>query len=167
MAIELNYHLSYILNKYAPIRVKCINSRTNKWFNSDTLLAKQEMRKTERYFSKYPSESSLESLLKAKSYFKKSIEIAKNKYYYTEINQSTSNQKHLYGITNSVLGKSKERVLRDNSDHILCNNCSHYFIVKINNLCRTVNNNQYNIHNTSIDRSTLINQKLTELQPSS
>ena len=41
-AIELNDHLSYILNKYAPIRVKCINSRTNKWFNSDTLLAKQK-----------------------------------------------------------------------------------------------------------------------------
>ena len=125
------------------------------------------MRKTERYFSKYPSESSLESLLKAKSYFKKSIEIAKNKYYYTEINQSTSNQKHLYGITNSLLGKSKERVLPDIPDNILCNNFSKYFVDKINILCSTFNNNQHNIHNISIDHSTLINQYLTEFQPPS
>ena len=125
------------------------------------------MRKTERFFSKYPSESSLESLLKAKSYFKKSIEIAKNKYYYTEINQSTSNQKHLYGITNSLLGKSKERVLPDIPDNILCNNFSKYFVDKINILCSTFNNNQHNIHNISIDHSTSINQYLTEFQPPS
>ena len=120
------------------------------------------MRKTERFFSKYPSESSLESLLKAKSYFKKSIEIAKNKYYYTEINQ-----KHLYGITNSLLGKSKEIVLPDIPDNILCNNFSKYFVDKINILCSTFNNNQHNIHNISIDHSTLINQYLTEFQPPS
>ena len=56
------------------------------------------MRIIERYFSKYPFDSSLTTLIESKIYFKYSIECAKKKLYYKILNNS-NNIRKLYYIT--------------------------------------------------------------------
>ena len=142
---ELNKYLIDMLNKFAPTKLKIIKSSKNKWFNNDTILAKRAMRTNERYFSKFPSNSSLTALIESKKYFKYSIECAKKKFYLNEILNNSNNIRKLYCITNSLLGKTKKSIFPDTPLELLCFDFANFFTEKLKKL-RLTYNFTYNPH---------------------
>ena len=92
------------------------------------------MRTNERFFSKFPSNSSLTALIESTKYFKYSIECAKKKFYLNEILNNSNNIRNLYCITNSLLGKTKKSIFPDTPLELLCSDFANFFTEKLKKL---------------------------------
>ena len=68
---NFNNVLLYLLDKHAPSKVKYINDNKIHWFNETNLKAKKEMRKYERLYKISKSDSSYDSYIISRKYFKK------------------------------------------------------------------------------------------------
>ena len=55
---SLNYALSYLIDKFAPLKTRTINIHSNSpWFSSELVSFKRNLRKLERIFHSNPSPS--------------------------------------------------------------------------------------------------------------
>ena len=130
----LNNILTNILNKHAPQKNKTIRNNRKCWFNQETILAKQNMRRCQRQYSKHPNIQLLNQFIVSKKVFKKSIVAAKIQHYETEINNCNGDIRRLYKFTNTLLGKTKQKYLPDIPYDIMCIQFSHFFTDKLNKL---------------------------------
>ena len=95
----------YLLDKHAPSKVKYINDNKLHWFNETNLKAKKEMRKYERLYKISKSDSSFDSYIISRKYFKKSILIAKKEYYHNKFIEIKNNTHLIYKTANNILGR--------------------------------------------------------------
>ena len=107
---KLNNILTNILNKYAPQKNKTIRNNRKIWFNQETILAKQNMRRYQQQYSKHPNIQLLNTFIASKKVFKTSIVAAKIQHYETEIKNCNGDIRRLYKFTNTLLGKTKQNI---------------------------------------------------------
>ena len=62
----LNNILTNILNKHTPQKNKTIRNNRKMWFNKDTILVKQNMRRCQRQYSKHPNIQLLNKFIDSK-----------------------------------------------------------------------------------------------------
>ena len=85
------------------------------------------MRKAERCFSKNQMENNKIALIEASTTFKESIKMAKISYYHNKIVNYGNIAKLLYNVSDSLMGKTKDKILPDIISSDLCNQFSSFF----------------------------------------
>ena len=98
------------------------------------------MRKAERCFYKNQTENNKIALIEASTTFKESIKMAKISYYHNKIVNCGNIAKLLYNVSDSLMGKTKEKILPDIISSDLCNQFSSFFTNKIEIIRHTIYN---------------------------
>ena len=139
--LNLNNCLSHLLSTHSPQKTKhIIDTNNNHWFNSENIRAKKHLRKAERCFSKNQTENNKIALIEASTTFKESIKMAKISYYHNKIVNCGNIAKLLYNVSDSLMGKTKEKILPDIISSDLCNQFSSFFTNKIEIIRQTIYN---------------------------
>ena len=139
--LNLNNCLSHLLSTHSPQKTKhIIDPNNNHWFNSENIRAKKHLRKAERCFSKNQTENNKIALIEASTTFKESIKMAKISYYHNKIVNCGNIAKLLYNVSDSIMGKTKEKILPDIISSDLCNQFSSFFTNKIEIIRQTIYN---------------------------
>ena len=117
-----------------PLKKIILFEITESWFNLETILANQNMRRCQRQYSKHPNFQFLNKCILSNKLFNKSIVAAKIQHYETEIKNCNGDIRRLYKLTNTLLENMKPKYLPDISYDILCNQLSHFCNDKLNKL---------------------------------
>ena len=153
---NFNNVLLYLLDKHAPSKVKYINDNKIHWFNETNLKAKKEMRKYERLYKISKSDSSFDSYIISRKYFKKSILIAKKEYYHNKFIEIKNNTHLIYKTANNILGRKPKATLPDLQSDKLSNMFADFFIQKIKKIRNSITNstiyyNHISTHTTNLN----------------
>ena len=101
---SLNYALSYLIDKFAPLKTRNINIHSNyPWFFSELISFKRNLRKLERIFHNNPSSSNLLMISTYRKFYKSEISKAKSAFYISKINNLTSNPRSSFALARKLL----------------------------------------------------------------
>ena len=101
---SLNYALSYLIDKFAPLKTRTINIHSNSpWFSSELVSFKRNLRKLERIFHSNPSSSNLLIFSTYRKFYKSEISKAKSAFYISKINNLTSNPRASFALARKLL----------------------------------------------------------------
>ena len=153
---NFNTVLLYLLDKHAPSKVKYMNDNKIQWFNETNLKAKKEMRKYERLYKISKFDSSYDSYIISRKYFKKSILIAKKNYYLNKFIEIKNNTHLIYKTANNILGRKPKATLPDLQSDKLSNMFADFFIQKIKKIHNSITNstiyyNHISTHATNLN----------------
>ena len=105
---------------------------SQKWMNEDIMTMKRNKRKCEASWRKSKSEETRQEFRKPCESLKKLIEQAKSQYFLNVINQCEGDQKKLFNIVDSLLGRTKSTALPHSDSPIrLAEAFADFFITKI------------------------------------
>ena len=100
---SLNYALSYLFDKFAPLKTRTINIHSNSpWFSSELVSFKRNLRKLERIFHSNPSSSNLLIFSTYRKFYKSEISKAKSAFYISKINNLTSNPRASFALARKL-----------------------------------------------------------------
>ena len=130
-----NYNavLSSLLDSHAPLKTDYVTSRIlQPWMSEEILSVKREKRKSERIWRKTKLTVHLEIFRALCLKLKTLIYDAKEKCYKKQISDCGGDQKQLFGIVNSILGRGRQIVYPQHMDSFtLASLFNNYFITKI------------------------------------
>ena len=129
-----NSVLEELLNKHAPLKEKVVVElpTQQQWITEDILAAKQERHKSEKIYRKTGLKSDRETYRRSCEKVKDLRCKAKAKYYQDKVEQCEGDQKKLFEIVDSLLGRGKCKSLPPNEDAFsLAEAFSEFFITKI------------------------------------
>ena len=130
-----NYNtvLSSLLDSHAPLKTDYVTSRIlQPWMSEEILSVKREKRKSERIWRKTKLTVHLEIFRALCLKLKTLIYDAKEKCYKKQISDCGGDQKQLFGIVNSILGRGRQIVYPQYMDSFtLASLFNNYFITKI------------------------------------
>ena len=136
----LDIILCKTLNNLAPARTKKITVREDvKWYNDDVSAAKQKLRQQERLWRKTKLVVHRQIYMEERATMNKVVKDAKVTYYNNLVEESAKDSKKLFGVLNSLLGRSKGYSLPDHSDLTeLLIRFSDYFITKVSDIRNSI-----------------------------
>jgi len=147
---KYNTKLSAIIDQHAPPQNKVISIRPNtKWYTDELRQAKRDRRKAERTMQKTKLTVHQQIYCNKRNYVSKLLLQSKRNYYSTKIEECGYDQKQLFKLTNSLMGKTNEMVLPSNYGcHELSNRFGEYFVGKIENIrSKLISANDANTNN--------------------
>ena len=133
MVQMLEENLSNALNKQAPVVTKVITERKKKpWFGDDLKQQKRIVRRREKVFRKYRSQSCWTALVRERKKYRKMLFDAKTVCYSKKVEDCKGDVKGLYRMVNTLMGTSSENPLPNHtSDKDLAEEFANFFMGKI------------------------------------
>lgn len=133
---SLNSSLTSLIDKHAPLITKTIVLRpTNQWYNEDLHKEKHLKRKLERKWRKTKLTIDYELYRNQCALLNKLLKDTRIKFYSEKINSCGRDQKTLFQVTKTLLGKKEEIVLPNvSSAEELAQQFSDFFINKIDTI---------------------------------
>lgn len=131
------YHtkLGELLDSHAPHKKRCVVEHDNPWINEDILSAKREKRKAEKQWRKSRLAVHKELYKDMCVQVKEAVKKAKAEYYLKTVNDCEGDQKKLYKVVNSLLGREKPKMLPSaSSDGDLAEQFNSFFTSKIDTI---------------------------------
>ena len=172
MVSEYNDTLSNLLNKHAPEKTKSVAVRDDvPWITPEILEAKRTRRRTEKSWKKNPlTVHRLEYKRQCRN-VQSLIKISKSSYYSEKINQCEGDQKKLFKIVDSLLGRGKSTKLPTSSSSFeLAEKFNSFFSVKIYKIRENLDDMKDSVDNLSFDISSSLHsshEKVSEFAPAS
>ena len=125
--------LASLLDLHAPLKTNNVICRDlQPWMSEEILSVKREKRKSERIWRKTKLTVHLEIFRALCLKLKTLIHVAKEKCFKKQISDCGGDQKQLFGIVNSILGRGKQIVYPRHTDSLtLASLFNNYFITKI------------------------------------
>ena len=125
--------LASLLDLHAPLKSNNVTCRDlQPWMSEEILSVKLEKRKSERTWRKTKLTVHLEIFRALCLKLKTLIHVAKEKCFKKQISNCGGDQKQLFGIVNSILGRGKQIVYPQHTDSLtLASLFNNYFITKI------------------------------------
>ena len=129
----LEKNLSNALKNQAPEVTKVITERKKKpWFGDDLKQQKRIVRRREKVFRKYQSQSCWTALVRERKKYRKMLFDAKTVCYSKKVEDCKGEVKGLYRMVNTLMGTSSENPLPNHiSDKDLAEDFADFFMVKI------------------------------------
>ena len=129
----LEENLSKALNKQAPVVTKVITERKKKpWFGDDLKQQKRIIRRREKVFRKYRSQSCWTAFIRERKKYRKMLFDAKTVCYSKEVEDCKDDVKGLYRMVNKLMGTALENPLPSHtSDKDLTEEFANFFMGKI------------------------------------
>ena len=131
--------LKELLEKHAPLRTMCVAIRDmNPWINEDILAAKRQRRCFEKLWRKTRLTVHRLAYKEKCDIVKQMIAESKKTYILGKVSDCDGDQKKLFSLTNSLLGRNKVTDLPSSSNHdTLAQSFNEFFINKMSFLtCR-------------------------------
>ena len=124
-----NITLSNLLDKFAPLQTKTIIEEKNSpWYTKEQRQQKRLLRRKERLYRKTKLTVHQEAYHQQASLFCKNLKKARIQYCSSKVEECGSDQKKLFKITNSLMGRKSMKVLpKKDSDLALANDFMTYF----------------------------------------
>ena len=124
-----NITLSNLLDKFAPLQTKTIIEEKNSpWYTKEQRQQKRLLRRKERLYRKTKLTVHQEAYHQQASLFCKNLKKARIQYCSSKVEECGSDQKKLFKITNSLMGRKSMKVLpKTDSDLALANDFMTYF----------------------------------------
>ena len=131
-----NTQLSAIIDKHAPVQSKTIIMRPNtKWYTEELRTAEQDRRKAERKMRKSKLTVDIQIYREKCNSVSNLLLKTKKQYLSDKIEEIGNDSKHLFKLTNNIMGKTKETILPSIDDqHQLANRFGRFFLGKIDNI---------------------------------
>ena len=125
--------LASLLDLHAPLKSNNVTCRDlQPWMSEEILSVKREKRKSERTWRKTKLTVHLEIFRALCLKLKTLIHVAKEKCFKKQISDCGGDQKQLFGIVNSILGRGKQIVYPQHTDSLtLASLFNNYFVTKI------------------------------------
>lgn len=122
-----------ILDDMIPIKTKQVSSKTApSWYSNEIQQAKAKRRKLERTWRRRELREDWDRFRTQTAVVKNLLYETKKSFYQDQIQSNAGNQKELYKIINSLLDRTKERILpKSNTNHELAEKFLDYFTSKI------------------------------------
>lgn len=130
-----NEVVSTVLNTHAPVLEKRVKRRSNPWITENVLQAKRKRRASEVQWRKTKLTVHRLNYKENCEAVRKEIKKAKSEYFQNAIASCGGDQKKLFSLVNSLLGREKPTVLPKAPSLIdLVDNFNSFFITKIANI---------------------------------
>ena len=109
---------------------KSSRDQSKRWFNKELRILKQQRRKYERSYVKYPSTENLELYKSAKNKYTWSLKTTRINYFKTSIETSKKESRNLFNCLKYLTGTNNERVLPSRvTDEIIAEEFSNYTVL--------------------------------------
>ena len=105
-----NYDLALknVLDQHAPLATRSITQRPySPWYTADVKEAKKEVRKAEKKFNKSGLTIDRDIYKTKRAKWKRTIRDAKRQFYLTTFEENRNSSKHIFGLCDKLLGKTK------------------------------------------------------------
>ncbi|WAR29084.1 hypothetical protein MAR_002652 [Mya arenaria] len=139
-----NTGLQELLDKHAPLQTKVITIRQNTpWYNDSLRAAKRNRRKAERKMRKSNLTVHTEIYKEPCIIYNKLMLQTKKDYYLSKIEENSNDRRHLFKLTNTLMGCKRDTVLPStDNDKSLANKFCDFFIGKIISIRNKLSENQ-------------------------
>ncbi|WAR22120.1 hypothetical protein MAR_016094 [Mya arenaria] len=139
-----NTGLQELLDKHAPLQTKVITIRPNTpWYNDSLRAAKRNRRKAERKMRKSNLTVHTEIYKEACIIYNKLMLQTKKDYYSSKIEENSNDRRHLFKLTNTLMGCKRDTVLPStDNDKSLANKFCDFFIGKNISIRNKLSENQ-------------------------
>lgn len=129
------------IDNYAPITTKTFKMRENRWYNNVLREQKIKMRKKEKIWRKYKQNHQLLSYKAERLQFLYQLRKLKKEILLSDIIEHRGDSKYLYKFVSKLWGQKIENPLpKCNSDQQLAENFAEFFISKIQNIRKNLEN---------------------------
>ena len=128
--------MTSLLDKHAPLKTDYVVPRdVQPWMTEEIMSARREKRKGERVWRKSRLEVHLQMFIALCLTLKNIIHGEKEQFFKNQISNCGGDQKKLFGIVNSLLGRGKQALLPQHDDFLtLARLFNEFFITKIDNI---------------------------------
>ena len=148
-----NYNTVFtsLLDKHAPLKTDYVVPRdVQPWMTEEIMSARREKRKGERIWRKSRLEVHLQMFIALCLILKNLIHGEKEQFFKKQISDCGGDQKKLFGIVNSLLGRGKKALLPQHDDSLtLARLFNEFFITKIDNIRHEFPNLEQNLPSPS------------------
>ena len=125
----LNLNLEKMINQLAPfVKITVPSHPLSPWFTNNLKTLKIQLRMTEKSMLKNSSEENINNYMEMRNRYTNKLRQTKSNYF-SDLLSTTSKQ--MYQITDSLLGRSIEKVLPDGTDIFLVDSFQNFFQDKV------------------------------------
>ena len=129
-----------LIDKHAPVITKKLKlNRKPPWVDEEFMRSRSKRRKLEKCWKKNKNDETRNSYIEQRNICAEMSKKKQREYYTDLLNNTNKDQKSLFKISKTLLGKKKQRVLPNHSNAIdLENEFNNYYIDKIDKIRETI-----------------------------